>query len=285
MGDDDVDDFGASEAASISVYLDGASEPLATYRPPATVHLDTTLLEDGPHVLRVRARDAMGTVSMRDIPFLVQNGPGITVTGLRAGERVDGTLELRVNAFSSSEPFDPVRAESSGPIPVWTFVMIALITAWAGWYGLTEFQEPAAFAQGNSGNAIAAANAPMSAGAAATKPSGGGAAGGFDYAASGEQLYTANCSACHGASGAGVPGAFPPLAGDPVVNGTNPAPQIAVVLHGLAGKTIAGKTYASQMPVFAQLSDNDIAAIIDHERTSWGNNAPTITPADVKSAR
>jgi mono/diheme cytochrome c family protein len=278
--DDPEDD----EAVSLSIYLDDAAKPLATYSPPATAELDTTALEDGPHVLRIRAQDALGNTGIREIPFVVQNGPGITITGLRANERVSGRLELALNAFGANEPFDPVRAESSGPIPVWTWVMSALIAAWAGWYGLTEFQEPAAFAQGNTPNIVAAASAPMTE-KAPTTFSGRGAAAGFDYAATGPQLYTSNCSACHGASGAGVPGAFPPLAGDPVVTAKDPKTQIGVVLHGLHGKMIAGKPYASQMPPFPQLSDNDIAAIIDHERTSWGNNAPIVTPGDVKRAR
>jgi mono/diheme cytochrome c family protein len=278
--DDPEDD----EAVSLSIYLDDAAKPLATYSPPATAELDTTALEDGPHVLRIRAQDALGNTGIREIPFVVQNGPGITITGLRANERVSGRLELALNAFGANEPFDPVRAESSGPIPVWTWVMSALIAAWAGWYGLTEFQEPAAFAQGNTPNIVAAASAPMTE-KAPTTFSGRGAAAGFDYAATGPQLYTSNCSACHGASGAGVPGAFPPLAGDPVVTAKDPKTQIGVVLHGLHGKMIAGKPYASQMPPFPQLSDNDIAAIIDHERTSWGNNAPIVIPGDVKRAR
>ncbi len=143
----------ADEALSLRVYLDDATEPFATYRPPATMELDTATLEDGPHVLRIQARDALGNAGVRTIPFTVQNGPGITVTGLRPNERVSGPVELNLNAFSSSEPFDPVRAESSGPFPVWTWVMSALIAAWAGWYGLTEFQQPAVFAR-RSGAAI-----------------------------------------------------------------------------------------------------------------------------------
>jgi mono/diheme cytochrome c family protein len=221
---------------------------------------------------------------IRSIPFHVQNGPGITITGLRAHEHVSGTVQLNLNAFSGSEPFDPIRAESSGPIPVWTWVMIALIAAWAGWYGLTEFQEPAAFAQSATRGLVEAANAPMTT-AKATGTSGGGTAAGFDYAASGANLYAANCSACHAATGAGVPGAFPPLAGDPVVNAANPKQQIVTILRGLRGVSIKGTAYASQMPPFAQLSDNDIAAIIDHERTSWGNAAPIVNPDDVKRAR
>lgn len=278
------DGFDADEAVSLSLYLDEAAEPFATYAPPATAELDTTTLADGPHVLRISARDTLGNTGVRAIPFVVQNGPGITVTGLRANERVSGTLALDLNAFSAGEPFDPVRAESSGPIPVWTWVMMALIAGWASWYGLTEFQEPAAFAQAASTNPVAAANEPMGT-HTPTKYSGRGAAAGFDYAATGPQLYTANCSACHGAVGAGVPGAFPPLAADPVVTASDPKTQIRIVLHGLHGKIIAGRPYSSQMPAFSQLGNADVAAIIDHERTSWGNNSPTVTPDDVKRAR
>jgi mono/diheme cytochrome c family protein len=275
---------GSDAVAEITLTLDDATVPFATFRPPATCNLDTTQLEDGPHVLHIRARDGLGLVGVRSIPFHVQNGPGITVTGLRAHERVSGNVALDLNAFSASEPFDPVRAESSGPIPVWTWVMIALIAAWAGWYGLTEFQEPPAFAQHGARDPVAAANAPMT-GTKVPQVSGNGAAAGFDYAATGPNLYTANCAACHGATGGGVPGAFPPLAGDPIVTAADPKAQLKIVLRGLHGAKIKGTGYASQMPPFARLSDNDIAAIIDHERTSWGNAAPIVNPDDVKRAR
>jgi cytochrome c oxidase cbb3-type subunit 2 len=98
----------------------------------------------------------------------------------------------------------------------------------------------------------------------------------------GEKLYAANCAACHGADGKGVPGAFPPLSGDSVVNAANPTEQIGTVLHGLKDKTIGGQSYSAEMPAFAkQLSDAQIANIIDHERTSWGNSGALITAADV----
>jgi mono/diheme cytochrome c family protein len=271
-------------AADISLTLDDERVPFATFRPPATCNLDTTALADGPHVLHVRARDAVGQIGVRSIPFVVQNGPGITLTGLRANEHVSGSVTLNINAFSATEPFDPERAESSGPIPVWTWVMIALITAWAGWYGLTQWQEPPAFATQAGRDPLAAANVPMRPGKN-TQYSGNGAAAGFDYAATGPKLYAANCSACHGATGGGVPGAFPPLAGDPVATAADPKAQIKIVLHGLRGATIKGTAYASQMPPFSHLSDSDIAAIIDHERTSWGNAAPAVSPDEVKRAR
>lgn len=110
-------------------------------------------------------------------------------------------------------------------------------------------------------------------------------AAGFD-AAKGAALFANNCAACHGPEGKGVPGTFPPLAGDPVVNAANPTAHIDTVLHGLGGTTINGKTYVAHMPPFAdQLSDQQIADIIDHERTSWGNHGALITAADVVAVR
>jgi mono/diheme cytochrome c family protein len=275
---------------TIEVYLDDAAEPLATYRPPAVFRLDTTVLEDGEHRLRLKAIDTVGNAGTRVIPFTVRNGPGITVTGLRQGSTVNGVLDINLNAFSADEPFDPERAESLGPIPVWTWVMIAIVTAWAGWYGLEFFRTPPDFAATPTyavNPALAAGIEPAAGAQAQRAPaySGKGAAGGFDYEASGASAYATNCASCHGAAGAGVPGAFPSLAGDPVVNASDPKPQLHVVLHGLQGRVIAGKSFAAAMPPFSQLTDQDIAAIIDHERTSWGNHAPTITPDDVKRAR
>jgi mono/diheme cytochrome c family protein len=283
MKDEEQD---ADPIARVDLFLNGAKVPFGSVLPPAHVDIDTSKLDDGPHELLLEAFDAKGKVGRRTIPFIVQNGPGITVTGLRSGERVGGSVGLEINAFGGEEPFDPIRAESSGPIPVWTWVLIVIVAGWAAWYALFAFGVPSVYAATPTyeSNPVAMAAQPMTQ-TAPTKVSGGGSAGGFDYAATGGQLYTQNCAACHGASGAGVPGAFPPLAGDPVVTAADPTAHIKVVLHGLSKVPIKGTTYSSQMPPFPQLSDADIAAIVDHERTSWGNNAPTITPDVVKRAR
>ncbi|TAL79348.1 MAG: c-type cytochrome [Burkholderiaceae bacterium] len=142
---------------------------------------------------------------------------------------------------------------------------------------------PNSQAQGAEPAAPAVAAATPAPGAPA--PATAGQAVAFD-AAHGSNLFAANCAACHGAQGAGVPGVFPSLAGNAVVNATDPTEHITVVLHGLHGKAISGTTYAAQMPAFGpQLSDADIADIIDHERTSWGNHGPTITAKDVAAVR
>lgn len=135
----------------------------------------------------------------------------------------------------------------------------------------------------HSGPAVAPGAAPAQ--AMPHTPASGEAPRTFD-ADNGLKLFTANCAACHGAQGAGVPGVFPPLAGNPVVNAADPSEHISVVLHGLHGKAIDGTTYAADMPTFAaQLSDAEIADIIGHERTSWGNHAPTVTAKDVAAIR
>ncbi|MFN2449827.1 MAG: cytochrome c [Candidatus Baltobacteraceae bacterium] len=281
---------------SVTIFLDDAAEPLAAYKPPATFRLDTASIADGEHVLRIQAVDAVGNLGVRRIPFTVANGPGITVTGLRPGARIRGAVTLNVNAFGSDEPFDPARAESSGPVPVWTWVFCAVVAVWAAWYGLEYFGTPPAFAQTatfSQNQGLAAANAPaaqtaVQAPAAVGKNASEGSknVAGFDFATAGAQVYAQSCQSCHGASGAGAAGVFPALAADPVVNGSDADAHVKIVLHGLSGKTINGTHYAAQMPAFAaQLTDAEIAAVVDHERTSWGNHAPAITPGQVARDR
>ena len=79
---------------------------------------------------------------------------------------------------------------------------------------------------------------------------------------------------------------FPPLAGDPVVQALDPTEHIITVLNGKHGSIIGGVKYASPMPAFKEiLNDNDLAAIVNHERTSWGNAAPIVRVADVARLR
>ncbi|MEO7065827.1 MAG: cbb3-type cytochrome c oxidase subunit II [Rhodanobacter sp.] len=123
--------------------------------------------------------------------------------------------------------------------------------------------------------------------ASATSAPVAAAAGGYTFdAATGQSSYVTSCSACHQANGQGVPGAFPDLAGNAVVANADPAQHIDTVLHGAHGLTIGGVKYPGAMPPFAsQLSDTEIANIINHERTSWGNHAKQVLPADVAALR
>lgn len=103
-----------------------------------------------------------------------------------------------------------------------------------------------------------------------------GAAVGLDGAA----LYAVHCQTCHQANGEGLKGAFPPLKGSPIVLNDDPEVLIDVIMNGYdprpeyAAMPAVGKT--------ANLSAEEISAIINHERTSWGNGARKVSAEEVK---
>lgn len=262
----------------IRLFVDDEQTPRAEFEPPGTFDLDTRDLADGSHRLLVEAHEDDGGAGVEEIPFTVRNGPGIAVFGLREGETVRGQVSLLVNAYASrvGGEFEPVQAETPAPIPTWAYVLSLVVAAWAMYYVVSEYR-------GHVEQIAAAAPVAMP---APDMPAPAGPPPATASAALGEQIYGNYCSACHQLSGQGLPGVFPPLAGDPVVNDADPAEHVRTVLEGLAGKTIAGVSYASPMPAFAeQLSDEEIAAVVNHERRSWGNEAPRVEPSDVAALR
>ena len=93
-------------------------------------------------------------------------------------------------------------------------------------------------------------------------------------AVDGKALFARNCAACHQASGAGIPGAFPALKGNRFVQGDAEA-VIATVLKGRGG-----------MPAFgATLDDEKIALAISYVRSAWGNQAGAVDAAMVQTVR
>lgn len=94
-------------------------------------------------------------------------------------------------------------------------------------------------------------------------------------------LYMSNCAACHQTDGMGLPGAFPPLAGSPIINDENPEMLIRIILQGYDARA----EYAMMVGFADMLSDEEIAAIANHERSSWGNNAAAISASDVGKIR
>lgn len=99
----------------------------------------------------------------------------------------------------------------------------------------------------------------------------------FDWQELGEKTYAGICSSCHQPTGAGIPSAFPPLAGHmPNLYNAEGGREylINVVLYGLQGEIdVDGTSYNSVMTSWASLSDEEIAATLNHELSSWGNDA------------
>ena len=101
----------------------------------------------------------------------------------------------------------------------------------------------------------------------------------------GKQLFGAKCAACHQATGLGVAGVFPPLAGAEWVLGEEKV-LASILLHGIQGEIVVkGNTYKGVMPGFGTLADEEIAAVLTYIRSDWGNTAKPVTSATVKAQR
>lgn len=96
----------------------------------------------------------------------------------------------------------------------------------------------------------------------------------------GGALYTANCQSCHQPNGEGLPGAFPPLKGSPVVTGDNLELYVGIIMNGYDARPNFGVMAA--VGTNANFTAADVTAIINHERTSWGNNAKQVTEEEIK---
>ncbi|MGH6627449.1 MAG: c-type cytochrome [Burkholderiaceae bacterium] len=106
------------------------------------------------------------------------------------------------------------------------------------------------------------------------------------FAALGAKLYQQHCVQCHGAQGQGVPGAYPPLAGNRAVTMPTAVNLVQFVLNGGYAPATAGNPRPFGMPPFVLvLGNNDIAAVLTHLRTSWGNQASPVSEFDVNRIR
>lgn len=94
--------------------------------------------------------------------------------------------------------------------------------------------------------------------------------------ASPAQVYATTCQGCHQSNGAGVAGAFPPLAGHvaDILNAKGGRAYLPlVILNGLQGSIRVGSTnYNTPMPGFPSLGDAQLADLLNHIATAWGND-------------
>ncbi|MEK9282654.1 cytochrome c [Bradyrhizobium sp. ISRA442] len=102
----------------------------------------------------------------------------------------------------------------------------------------------------------------------------------------GQAVYARLCIACHEADGSGAPRIYPPLPGNALLQSVNPSSTLRIMLDGAHTVTTPRAPNTGEMPGYAkQLSDEQIAAVTNYIRNSWGNAAPLVTPAQVAKAR
>ena len=177
----------------------------------------------------------------------------------------------RISEQERRENADP--DEASNAIPMGIYVLVACLVVFGAYYILIQ-PEPLAPEMGDQRTLADLQPKPAAKAGAAT--------GGADGAA----IYAARCAACHQATGAGLPGVFPPLAGSEWVTGKEEA-LAKILLHGVTGAlTVKGSTFNGAMPAFKdQLKDDEIAAVASHMRSQWGNTASPIGADVVAKAR
>lgn len=170
------------------------------------------------------------------------------------------------NAAQNRE--NPEPSEGGYPIPLFVFIVITSLVVWSLCYiYFTHQQSPAEFGdrrsmadfvtQTSSGDSIDAS-----------------------------KLFANHCAVCHQATGAGVPGAFPPLIDSEWVHG-EPQVLVQILLHGIEGDIdVGGTVYNGVMPEFGNsLDDNEIAALATYLRSNFENDADAVDADFVSEQR
>jgi len=166
---------------------------------------------------------------------------------------------------------NPDPQEALRPIPAWVLAVAGLLVISCAYYILRS-DLAAASAYGDHRTLADLAPKPTSASTQAT--------------ADGAAIFAARCVPCHQATGTGLPGVFPPLAGSNWVNGRDTT-VMQILLHGIHGTlTVNGTAYNGTMPTFGtQLSDAEIAAVLTHVRSHWGNHGGPVDASQVATQR
>ncbi len=107
-----------------------------------------------------------------------------------------------------------------------------------------------------------------------------------DDSKTGAALYVDNCGACHRTDGKGYARVFPALAGNPVVTGSDPTSLVHIVLKGGTLPATHQAPSSFTMPPFGwRMNDQEIADVVNFIRTSWGNQAPSVSVDEVRRLR
>jgi glucose/arabinose dehydrogenase/mono/diheme cytochrome c family protein len=101
----------------------------------------------------------------------------------------------------------------------------------------------------------------------------------------GGKVYGIYCAACHQRNGMGDSQRFPPLSGSEWVTGEKKK-LITVLMKGLEGPIeVKGQSYNNVMPQHSFLKDEELAEVLTHIRTNFGNTADAVSAAEVNEVR
>lgn len=104
----------------------------------------------------------------------------------------------------------------------------------------------------------------------------------------GQTLYDLHCGTCHQPTGLGglALDAGARLVGNPMVQASDPASLINVILYGPHLAKLPGPKRWKDMPAFGEkLADDEVAAIASYLRSAWGNTGGAVTQEQVAKQR
>lgn len=96
----------------------------------------------------------------------------------------------------------------------------------------------------------------------------------------GKALYAKNCQSCHQENGEGLKGAFPPLKGSTIVTSDNLELYVDIIMNGYDARAEYG--VMASIGTNMEWTEKEVAAIINYERSSWGNTSKKVTEEEIK---
>lgn len=99
----------------------------------------------------------------------------------------------------------------------------------------------------------------------------------------GKNVYATYCMSCHMENGEGIESAFPSLV--KTGNLTDKNRLIKIITQGMRGPIVVkGTKYNAEMTNL-DLTDKEVADVINYIRNSWGNKAPLVQVSEVPAAK
>lgn len=98
-------------------------------------------------------------------------------------------------------------------------------------------------------------------------------------------IYVQECAACHRLDGMGAPRVFPALAHNSIVFAEDPSSLIQITMAGGKMADTSHDAMAFAMPGFYNLSNQDLADVLNFIRNGWGNHGSDITTRDIARMR
>ncbi|WP_237934383.1 c-type cytochrome [Acetobacter senegalensis] len=100
------------------------------------------------------------------------------------------------------------------------------------------------------------------------------------------RIYVDRCAACHRTDGRGYAGVFPPLAGNPVLQGPDATSVAHIILTGGRLPGVADAPSSLVMGSYRDvLDDQQIADLVTFLGQSWGNRGAAVTASQVAKIR